>query len=98
MGIQYTLNTARSIMFWPRMNAEITEAVQQCDACQEAQPAQQNEPLMTYPLPKCPWEIVASDCFSFHGGKYVVFVDTYSDYIEVSELEDLTAETLINKT
>ena len=30
LGIQYTLNTAREIMFWPWMHVEITEAVWCC--------------------------------------------------------------------
>ena len=60
MGIQYTLNTAREIMFWPKMHNDITETVQKCSTCQESQPANQPEPLMTSPLPKLPWQVVAS--------------------------------------
>ena len=41
LGIQYTLNTACEIMFWPRMHVEITEAVQHCETCQLTQPQQQ---------------------------------------------------------
>ena len=41
LSIQYTLNTAREIMFWPRMHAEITEAVRHCETCQLAQLQQQ---------------------------------------------------------
>ena len=31
LGIQYTINTARDIMYWPRMTADLTEAVQRCE-------------------------------------------------------------------
>ena len=98
MGLQYTVNTARDVMYWPSIHADLTEEVRQCRTCQEAQAAQPKEPLMTYPLPKHPWQIVASDCFDAAGKHYVVYVDVYSDYIEVSELEDLLAETLIAKS
>ena len=54
--------------------------------------------MMTYPLPKQPWQIVASDCFELAGKHYCVFVDVYSGYIELCNLEDLTAETLIDRT
>ena len=98
MGIHYTLNTARDIMYWPGMPSELTEVVQHCSTCQEAQNAQVKEPMMTYPLPKQPWQIVASDCFELAGKHYCVFVDVYSGYIELCNLEDLTAETLIDRT
>ena len=28
LGIQYTTSSARDIMYWPRMTADLTEAVQ----------------------------------------------------------------------
>ena len=97
MGINTTLKTAKSIMFWPRMNAEISDAVLRCSACQEHQPAQQKEPLMTYPIPTLPWQIIASDCFEVRGQHYCVLVDCYSDYIELFQLEDMTSATLIRQ-
>ena len=93
LGIQYTLNTAHEIMFWPRMHAEITEAVRRCETCQLAQPQQQ--PLMSYPIQTHPWQFVASDCFEINGRHYVVLVDIYSDFIELSQLSDLSSNALI---
>jgi len=95
-GIVSTSKTARVIMFWPRMNADLTEAVQRCSTCQEYQPAQQKEPLMTHPLATLPWQVVATDCFEISGQHYCVLVDTYSDYVEVCQLDDMTSATLIN--
>ena len=95
LGIQYTINTAKEIMFWPRMSAELKEAVQKCSVCEEFQPANQKDELMTHPIPEYPWQAVASDCFELDGKHYVVVVDMYSDYIEFAELRDMTSETLI---
>ena len=78
------------------MHSELIEAVQRCSTCQEA--ALPKEPLMTHPLPKLPWQVVSSDCFEVDGQHYCVYVDNYSDYIEVCALEDLSAKTLISKT
>ena len=44
MGMQYTTNTARDIMYWPRMHTELVEAVQRCTISQESQPALPKEP------------------------------------------------------
>ena len=97
LGIQSTVSKAREIIFWPHMSQELTEAVQKCPTCQEAQPANCKEPLMTHPLPTVPWQVVATDCFKLDGQSYCVFVDIYSDFIEVVELEDMTTETLVRK-
>ena len=53
LGIQCTINTAGDIMYWPRMTANITEAVQRCETCQQMKPALTKEPMMTYPVPIC---------------------------------------------
>ena len=94
LGIQYILNTAHEIMFWPRMHVEIAEAVRHCETCQLAQP-QQQQPLMSYPIPTHPWQFVANDCFEINGRHYVVLVDIYSDFIELSQLPDLNSNALI---
>ena len=52
---------------------------------------------MTHPLPMLPWQVVAADCFELDGQTFCVFVDTYSDFIEIVELEDMTSETLVKK-
>ena len=33
LTIQYTINTAKDIMHWPRMTADLTEEVQRCETC-----------------------------------------------------------------
>jgi len=95
LGIQYTISTAKEIMYWPRMSADLTEAVTLCSTCQAIQPAVQKEPMMTHPIPESPWQSVASDCFEVNGEQYLVIVDLYSDYIELTELKDMTTKTLI---
>lgn len=97
LGITYTTNTARDIMYWPRMTAELTEIVRQCNTCQETQQAAQKEPMMTYPIPLLPWQSVASDCLEVKGQYYVVITDLYSDYIALAELPNLTTATLIKQ-
>lgn len=50
-------------MYWPRMVVEITEGVQRCPTCEEFQPAQQKEELMTHPIAKYPVQALVSECF-----------------------------------
>ena len=48
LGIVYTTNTAREIMYWPGMDADLEEEVRKCESCQRNQQSQIKEPLMTY--------------------------------------------------
>ncbi|XP_048586621.1 uncharacterized protein K02A2.6-like [Nematostella vectensis] len=97
LGVQYTTNTARDIMYWPDMSADLTEAVQRCSTCQEMQPAPQKEPMMTHSIPQVPWQVAASDCLEMQGEHYLVLEDLYSDYIELVQLQDMSSKTLIKQ-
>lgn len=52
---------------------------------------------MTYPIPRLPRWIVASDCFECDGQHYLVVVDLYSDLIEIKELKALSTIELIDQ-
>ena len=82
-------------MFWLRMHAEITEAVRRCETCQLTQPQQQRQPLMTHLILVHLWQCVASECFELNSKHFAVLVDIYSDFVEVSQLPDLSGNSLI---
>ena len=50
---------------------------------------------MSYPIPTHPWQFVASDCFEINARHYVVLVDIFSDFIELSQLPDFNSNALI---
>ena len=79
------------------MTADLTEAVQRCDIYQQTRPALTKEPLMTYPIPNLPWQIVGSDCFECDGSHYLIVVDLYSDYIEIKQLNSLSSAASIEQ-
>ena len=55
IGIQRTRARARQVMFWPSLNAEITDMISKCSACIENQAYQQKEPLIFHEIPTEPW-------------------------------------------
>jgi hypothetical protein len=63
------LRQARDVLYWPNMSAEIKDMVEQCTTCNEYQQAQKKEPLMTHPIPECPWSRIAMDIFTLHGSR-----------------------------
>ena len=53
-------------------------------------PALLKEPMMTYPVPNLPWQIVASNCFEYDNQHYLVVVGLYCDFIEIKKLDTYT--------
>ena len=51
--------------------------------------------MLPSPVSNLPWAMAASDIFAFEGHHYLVLVDYYSKYIEVTKLNDLTSQDTI---
>ena len=94
-GIEATLQFARDVIYWPQMNKQLEEACRQCAACNQCADMQREEPMMSYPIPDHPYQIVSSDVMEYEGQHYIVAVDHYSDYIEVQHIKDLTTKTTV---
>ena len=77
------------------MSAQIEEKVKDCTMCHDYAPAQQKEPLIPSPISDLPWAMAASDIFTFESEQFLVLVDYYSKYIEVTKLKDLTSQETI---
>ena len=80
---------------WPGMSNEIKESVANCQICADFQAHNPRQPLQTHEIPDRPWSRVVADLFSLHGKNYIVLVDYYSNFLEVSELLDTSACSVI---
>ena len=98
MGVEATLRRARDTVFWPGINAEIQQLIDNCEACQSFKPAQQRERFQAHERPSLPWAKVATDLFAFEGRNYMVTVDYCTNFWEVDYLgQDTTSRSVINK-
>lgn len=95
VGGEACYRQARDTLFWPNMQGEIKDFVQQCSVCNEYAHEQQKETMMSHPLPTRPWQIVSMDLFNHAGKDFLLVVDHYSDFWEVDLLPDLSAETTV---
>ena len=59
---------------------------------------QRAEPLISTQLPDLPWQKVGTDLFHWKNHQYLLVVDYYSRYIEISKLNGTTADDVINHT
>ena len=73
----------------------IKDVIKDCTICHDYAPAQQKEPSIPSPIPDLPWAMGASNIFIFESEQFLVLVDYYVKYIEVTKLKDLTSQETI---
>ena len=76
---------ARIVKTYRRTSAAVPNMLQRADT----------EPWLTTPLPSVPWQKVAMDIFKWEKRSYLLMVDYYSRFIEVTRLGGLSTEALI---
>lgn len=82
--------------FWPGMSKQIAEVVGRCKVCQEHRHSYSEEPFIPHEVPDRPWSKIESDLFHLRGENYLLLVDYYSEFIEISKLADTRSETVVN--
>ena len=97
MGVAKCRERAAQSVWWPRIGKDIKSRVAGCRHCLEKQPSQASEPLLPPALPDRPFQKVGIDICEFRNKHYLVQVDYYSRYIDVTYLPSLTSATVIGK-
>ena len=93
-GVSKCRERARQSIWWPGLSKHIEELVQLCPTCCKEQ-IQKAEPLLATPLPTLPWQKVATDIFEWEKCSYLLMVDYYSRFIDVTRLGGLSTEAVI---
>ncbi len=73
--IQRTKAKARKSLYCPGMAQDIEIMVEKCAPCQQLQPWQQKEPLISHDVPELPWLKVGVDIFELRGQSYLLLMD-----------------------
>ena len=93
-GITKCRERARISLWWPGLSKQLEELVKSCSECCKVQ-NQRAEPLIPSTLPKLPWQKVGIDLFQWKKHTYLLIMDYYSRFIEISQLNRTTAEDVI---
>ena len=97
LGIVKRKQRARAVLYWPSMNTDIGQTVQNCSKCADYQNCLPAEPLKLTPTPNLPWSEIGTDLFQFDAQTYLITVDYYSEFIEVDEVKDLRCSTTLER-
>ena len=95
MGIEKSKRRARDTLYWPGMNSRITNTVSRCTICLEHRRQNAKKPMIPFRVPAKPWELVATDLFTWGKSEYVIIVDYHSRFFEVAKLPDTKSITVI---
>lgn len=77
------------------MAKQIEEVVQKCAVCNKHKNNDPREPLTPHPVPLRAWSKVGIDLFHFNNAEYIMCVDYYSKYPEISKLSGTTSKHII---
>ncbi|XP_061504929.1 uncharacterized protein K02A2.6-like [Anopheles gambiae] len=95
-GIQRMKSLARSYVYWPSIDSNISECVASCEKCQTAAKTPAHSPHVPWPKSSSPWQRVHIDYAGpVEGDYFLIIVDAYSKWPEVIKTSSTTASATI---
>ncbi len=91
-GVERCQLRVRSSVWWPGVTAQIKQKVLQCRECAKAA-STRREPLISTPVPDHPWHVIGSE---LRGEKYLLVVDYFSRFPEVTKVATTTSAAVIS--
>ena len=85
------------MVYWPGMNKQIEDVESKCSVCLTYKIKPAKEPLIMQHVQELPLSKVGTDLFDVNGFHYLIMVDYYSNFIEVSPLQHDTRTSTIVK-
>ena len=98
LGAESNIRMCKDFLFWPGIKSDIRDMCHSCSKCAQFGKQNPKEPMLSQPIPSRPWQYVSQDIASFDSGTYLITVDHFSDFIEVDELSNTLASTIVSKT
>ena len=96
-GITCSKAIAESIAWWPRINADVSNAVKFCQQCQLAARAPPRQQYSPWPAAQRPWERVHLDYAGpFLGHHFLIAIDAYSKWPVIKMVPNLSSKVLVS--
>lgn len=95
LGLEKCKLRARETVYWPNINTQLQDYLSNCQACLTHRKQNSKEPLLSHEIPNRPWCKLGVDIFHFANQPFIIVIDYYSKYIEISKLYSLKSESVI---
>ena len=97
-GITKNQLLAKTTVYWPNINQDIENFVNNCEVCQQALPSQSHEPLHQHPIPERAWQVLGTDLFNWNNKDFLIIVDYYSKFSYIRKLSTTTSAMVAEQT
>lgn len=94
-GISRCRQRAKMSVWWPGLSSQMADVVTNCLSCAHER-VPKTQPMIASELPERPWQRVRTDLFELKGAQYLLVVDYYSRYVEITRLRQTTSEAVIS--
>ena len=84
-GIVKCRRRVKDSVWWPGLSKQLADMVTNCRKCIEHRKPNR-EPMIPLEVPERPWQVLGTNLFSLNGRIYLLVVNYFSRYIEVSLL------------
>ncbi|CAB3223790.1 unnamed protein product [Arctia plantaginis] len=95
LGFEKCLLRAKELLFWPELNNQLRNLIDNCQTCLTFRKNNSKEELRPHEIPSEPWVKVGMDLFYFNGINYLLIVDYHSKFIETIELVSTLSDSII---
>lgn len=96
-GIQRMKQLARTAVYWPNIDDDITNMCKSCTACAEHQNRPSKAPVHPWMVPEKPWSRLHLDhAVNFMGFNWLVLVDAYSKYPCIHPTQSISTKSTID--
>ena len=77
-GINTSQNRACLTLYWPSIDQDIHDMIDNCQHCQDRLPSNPQEPIQSEPRPTRPFQHVAADFAQYRGNQFLITVDCFT--------------------
>jgi hypothetical protein len=95
MGMSATKSLARSHVYYPGLDNDIEWKIKNCSKCIVIDNAPRRHVLHSWPKPIRPFERIHVDYASKNGANYLLIVDAYSKFPEITKTSSMTSSATI---
>ena len=97
LGIEKMQHRARATLYWPGMDADITEYIKSCKTCTQHKTTQHTQLMIPRDVPEALCQDLTAEFFKFKNNEYLLITDTFSKYPFTFKISTKTADTVIWK-